>query len=217
MAQEMLLIKNNNITKIFKLLFLIIFLFYQDVYASKNFNYFKFIKEMNSFSTSFVQNTYDENGLLVTTSNGSLIYKKKSKYILEYKSPNKIKFISDGQLITIYDQDLEQVIIKSVHDSENNNIVDIFTNEKLINDKFELKIFFKNNENHINFLPINKDIKKSDFLLVVSNNMIKSISFVNDFDQSVIMNFNGFEINVSILESQFKIDIPESFDVIIDK
>ena len=89
----MLLIKNNNITKIFKLLFLIIFLFYQDVYASKNFNYFKFIKEMNSFSTSFVQNTYDENGLLVTTSNGSLIYKKKSKYILEYKSPNKIKFI----------------------------------------------------------------------------------------------------------------------------
>ena len=217
MAQEMLLIKNNNITKIFKLLFLIIFLFYQDVYASKNFNYFKFIKEMNSFSTSFVQNTYDENGLLVTTSNGSLIYKKKSKYILEYKSPNKIKFISDGQLITIYDQDLEQVIIRSVNKSLNNNIIDIFTNEKLINDKFELKIFFKNNENHINFLPINKDIKKSDFLLVVSNNMIKSISFVNDFDQSVIMNFNGFEINVSILESQFKIDIPESFDVIIDK
>ena len=217
MAQEMLLIKNNNITKIFKLLFLIIFLFYQDVYASKNFNYFKFIKEMNSFSTSFVQNTYDENGLLVTTSNGSLIYKKKSKYILEYKSPNKIKFISDGQLITIYDQDLEQVIIRSVKKSLNNNIIDIFTNEKLINDKFELKIFFKNNENHINFLPINKDIKKSDFLLVVSKNMIKSISFVNDFDQSVIMNFNGFEINVSILESQFKIDIPESFDVIIDK
>jgi len=217
MAQEMLLIKNNNITKIFKLLFLIIFLFYQDVYASKNFNYFKFIKEMNSFSTSFVQNTYDENGLLITTSNGSLIYKKKSKYILEYKSPNKIKFISDGQLITIYDQDLEQVIIRSVKKSLNNNIIDIFTNEKLINDKFELKIFFKNNENHINFLPINKDIKKSDFLLVVSNNMIKSISFVNDFDQSVIMNFNGFEINVSILESQFKIDIPESFDVIIDK
>jgi len=217
MAQEMLLIKNNNITKIFKLLFLIIFLFYQDVYASKNFNYFKFIKEMNSFSTSFVQNTYDENGLLVTTSNGSLIYKKKSKYILEYKSPNKIKFISDGQLITIYDQDLEQVIIRSVKKSLSNNIIDIFTNEKLINDKFELKIFFKNNENHINFLPINKDIKKSDFLLVVSNNMIKSISFVNDFDQSVIMNFNGFEINVSILESQFKIDIPESFDVIIDK
>ena len=217
MAQEMLLIKNNNITKIFKLLFLIIFLFYQDVYASKNFNYFKFIKEMNSFSTSFVQNTYDENGLLITTSNWSLIYKKKSKYILEYKSPNKIKFISDGQLITIYDQDLEQVIIRSVKKSLNNNIIDIFTNEKLINDKFELKIFFKNNENHINFLPINKDIKKSDFLLVVSNNMIKSISFVNDFDQSVIMNFNGFEINVSILESQFKIDIPESFDVIIDK
>ena len=49
------------------------------------------------------------------------------------------------------------------------------------------------------------------------HNMIKSITFVNDFDQSVIMNFNGFKINVSILDSLFKIDIPDRFDVIIDK
>ena len=213
----MLLIKNNYIIKIFILLFLLILLFFQNTYASKNFNYFDFIKKMYSFSTFFIQNTYDENGLLVTTSKGSLVYKKKSKYILEYKTPNKIKFISDGQLITIYDQDLEQAIIRSTKNDKNNNIVDIFTNEKLINDKFELKIFSKNNESHVNFTPIDKDIKNKTFLLVVKDNMIKSITFVNDFDQSVIMNFNDFKINVSILDSQFKIDIPDSFDVIIDK
>ena len=213
----MLLIKNNYIIKIFILLFLLILLFFQNTHASKNFNYFDFIKKMHSFSTSFMQNTYDENGLLVTTSKGSLVYKKESKYILEYKTPNKIKFISDGQLITIYDQDLEQAIIRSTKNDTNNNIVDIFTNERLIKDKFELKIFFKNNESHINFSPIDKDIKNKAFLLVVKDNMIKSITFVNDFDQSVIMNFNDFKINVSILDSQFKIDIPDSFDVIIDK
>ena len=213
----MSLIKNNYIIKIFILLFLLILLFFQNTYASKNFNYFDFIKKMHSFSTFFIQNTYDENGLLVTTSKGSLVYKKRSKYILEYKTPNKIKFISDGQLITIYDQDLEQAIIRSTKNDTNNNIVDIFTNERLIKDKFELKIFFKNNESHINFAPIDKDIKNKAFLLVVKDNMIKSITFVNDFDQSVIMNFNDFKINVSILDSQFKIDIPDSFDVIIDK
>ena len=213
----MSLIKNNYIIKIFILLFLLILLFFQNTYASKNFNYFDFIKKMHSFSTFFIQNTYDENGLLVTTSKGSLVYKKKSKYILEYKTPNKIKFISDGQLITIYDQDLEQAIIRSTKNDTNNNIVDIFTNERLIKDKFELKIFFKNNESHINFALIDKDIKNKAFLLVVKDNMIKSITFVNDFDQSVIMNFNDFKINVSILDSQFKIDIPDSFDVIIDK
>ena len=213
----MSLIKNNLKYRILLLFFLIIFFSCQETYASKGFNYFNFIKEMKSFSSSFIQNTYNENGLLVTTSKGNLTYKKKSKYVLEYEVPNKIKFISDGQLITIYDQDLEQVIIKSVHDSENNNIVDIFTNEKLIKNKFDLKIFFKNNENHINFSPIDKDIESNDFLLIIRDNMIKSITFVNDFDQSVIMNFNGFKINVSILDSLFKIDIPDSFDVIIDK
>lgn len=213
----MLLIKNNLTHKIPVILFLIIFLSFQKNHASENFNYFNFIKEMQSFSSSFIQYTYNENGLLVATSNGNLTYKKKSKYVLEYEVPNKIKFISDGQLITIYDQDLEQVIIKSIKDSESNNIVNIFTNEKLIKNKFDLQIFFKNDENHIEFSPVNKNIKSNSFLLVIKDNMIKSITFVNDFDQSVIMNFKGFKINVSILDSLFKIDIPDNFDVIIDK
>ena len=75
----MSLIKNNLKYRILLLFFLIIFFSCQETYASKDFNYFNFIKEMKSFSSSFIQNTYNENGLLVTTSKGSLVYKKKSK------------------------------------------------------------------------------------------------------------------------------------------
>ena len=217
MAQEMLLAKNNITNKIFILFFLIIFLSCNNLYASKDFNYFDFKKEMNSFSTSFVQSTYDENGVLISTSKGNLLYKRKSKYVLEYTKPNKIKFISDGNLITTYDQDLEQVIIQSVNDRIKNNIVDIFTNEELIKNKFILKLSFLDGENHINFSPLDKEYEKNIFLLVIRENKIKKITFVNDFDQSVIMIFNGFKKNANILESSFKIDIPVSFDVIIDK
>jgi outer membrane lipoprotein-sorting protein len=40
---------------------------------------------------------------------------------------------------------------------------------------------------------------------------------MNDFDQSVTMIFKDFEKNIEVLDSSFKIDIPENFDVIIDK
>ena len=40
---------------------------------------------------------------------------------------------------------------------------------------------------------------------------------MNDFNQSVTMEFKNFTKNAKILNSSFKIDIPENFDVIVDK
>ena len=39
---------------------------------------------------------------------------------------------------------------------------------------------------------------------------------MNDFDQSVTMIFSDFMANEIILDSLFKIDIPDEFDVIVD-
>ena len=80
----------------------------------------------------FVCVCYNENDSLIRTSTGKLLYKKKSKYILEYNLPNKIKFVSDGKFSTTYDEDLEQVIIQSNLDKNRNNLVDILINEELI-------------------------------------------------------------------------------------
>lgn len=207
--------KNNNFKFIFfTLLFLI---FNYNSYSSTDFNYFSFIKSLNSFSASFKQNTYQNDGSLLSESNGNLIYKKKAKYILEYENPSKIKFVSDGQFITTYDEELEQAIIQSYKNTFKENIIDIMTNEVLIKEKFTLKSHVKGDDYHIKFIPLKSDIEDNIFLLVINNNRIKEISFMNDFEQSVIMQFKDFKNNVSVLDSLFKIDIPKNFDVIVDK
>ena len=197
-------------------LFLIITIFCNNSYSSSGFDYYNFINKVDSFSTSFVQYTHSENGLLVKTSKGKLLYKKKSKYILEYSSPNTIKFISDGQFLTTYDEDLEQVIIQSIRD-KNNSIFDILINEELIKRKFVLSTRFVNGDTHIKFKPLNEKIENNIFLLIVRNDKIKKISFMNDLDQSVTMEFKYFKRNIKILDGSFKLDIPDNFDVIVDK
>ncbi len=214
MVQEMFS-KNNNFKFIFFIL--LFFIFNYNSYSSTDFNYFSFIKSLNSFSSSFKQNTFQNDGSLLSESYGNLIFKKKAKYILEYKNPSKIKFVSDGQFITTYDEDLEQVIIQSYKNTFKENIIDIMTNEKLIKEKFTLKSYVKGEDYHIKFIPLKSDIGDSTFLLVINNNRIKEISFMNDFEQSVIMQFEDFKKNVSVLNSLFKIDIPKNFDVIVDK
>jgi len=207
--------KNNNFKFIFFTLFILILNY--NSYSSTDFNYFSFIKSLNSFSASFKQNTYQNDGSLLSESNGNLIYKKKAKYILEYENPSKIKFVSDGQFITTYDEELEQAIIQSYKNTFKENIIDIMTNEVLIKEKFTLKSYVKGDDYFIKFIPLKSDIEDNIFLLVINNNRIKEISFMNDFEQSVIMKFKDFKNNVSLVDSLFKIDIPKNFDVIVDK
>ena len=216
MAQEMLLSQIREHKSIF--LILVCFLvFTMEARAISNIDYFEFINDLKSFSASFKQYTYNENGSLIKESNGSIIYKKKSKYILEYIRPNKIKFISDGQFLTTYDEDLEQIIIQSSNKLSNQNIVDIMTDENLIKKKFNIKTYTLDNENHFKFTPKNGKVKRNVFLLVIIDGKISRISFMNDFDQSVTMNLSNFKKNEHFLDILFKTKYPENFDVIIDK
>ena len=217
MEQDMLLKKINIKHKTYIYIYLILIVFNNNIYSEANYSYFNFIKELNSFSTLFTQYTFNEDGSLIKESNGSLLYKKKSKYILEYNTPNKIKFISDGQFITTYDKDLEQVIIQSSKDKANDNIFSIMTDEDLIKNKFNIKSYISNGDIHFKLKPIKEDLRNNVFLLVVKDKAIKKITFMNDLDQSVTMDFNNFKKNVIINDSSFKIDIPDNFDVIIDK
>ena len=207
----------NLSTNNFYLFILFFLLTCSKAYSSDEFNYFSFISNLNSFSASFKQGTYKIDGSLFSESSGNLLYKKKAKYILNYKRPNKIKFISDGQFITTYDEDLEQAIIQSYSSKFKENIIDIMTDQALIKEKFSLKHYIKEGDYHIKFLPLKSDIENNIFLLVIRDGKIKEISFVNDFEQSVIMEFENFKKNVRILDSSFKINIPKNFDVIVDK
>ena len=210
-----MLLKNNKYIKKNKYILFLIIIFY--VQSSFAFDYFSYMDNLNSFYTFFKQNTYNDNGLLIKSSEGYMLYKKQSKYILEYKYPNIVKFVSDGNFITTYDEDLEQAIIQSTNNKEKNNIVDIMTNEKLIKKNFTLNTNTFDDEKHIKFKPIDNEIRNNVFLLVIKKNKIERITFMNDFDQSVTMIFKDFEKNIEVLDSSFKIDIPENFDVIIDK
>ena len=212
-------LKKTNFLKVKSIFFLLIFvLSLSNSYGVESFNYFNYIKKLNSFSSSFTQYTYNEKGSLVKESNGILLYKKKSKYILEYLSPNKIKFISDGALVTTLDIDLDQAIIQSTNNNKaQNNFFEIMTNKDAINKKFILKSYLYNNDNYVKFVPKNKELENNIFLLIVKDSKIKKITFMNDFDQSVTMVFSDFKVNLGVLDSSFKIDIPENFDVIIDK
>ncbi len=201
----------------FKLIIFYFFLFYNNItlsYDEKKF-YYNFIDKIDTFSSKFIQHTYDENGIIIKESSGNLIFKKKLKYLLEYSKPNKVKFISDGKFITTIDEDLEQVIIQN-QKKDYGNIFNIFTNKSLIEKNFNFSKSEINNEYYLKFTPIYKELRYNVFLIVISNNKIKKITFMNDFDQSVTMNFSNFQTNVVVSDSIFKIDIPDEFDVIVD-
>ena len=155
-------LKKTNFLKVKSIFFLLMLvLSLSSSYGVENFNYFNYIEKLNSFSSSFTQYTYNDKGSLIKESNGVLLYKKKSKYILEYLSPNKIKFISDGALVTTLDIDLDQAIIQSTNNKAKNNFFEIMTNKDEITKKFILKSYLYNNDNYVKFVPKNKELENN--------------------------------------------------------
>ena len=124
--------------------------------------------------------------------------------------------MSDGKFSTTYDEDLEQVIIQSNLDKNRNNLVDILINEELIKKRFIVSAKFLNGDNQIKFKPLSDSLENNIFFLIIRDDKIKTISFMNELDQSVTMEFKDFKRNIKILEGSFKLDIPDNFDVIID-
>ena len=64
-----------SVTKKYIIFFVFIIL-NNNTYSSSNFDYYNFINNLESFSASFVQYTYNENDSLIRTSTGKLFIQK---------------------------------------------------------------------------------------------------------------------------------------------
>ncbi len=205
--------KINN--RIIKLSILIYTLLLSGNTLSLDFSYQKFIIELKSFSTLFQQVVSDEEGKLVQKNYGNMIYKKPKKFRIEYVMPNNILLVSDGDFLTTYDKELNQVVISKI-DDESNKIIEMLSDFDSIKRKYIYSTHQDNKDIFVEFIP--KDSSTSgEIFLVINNGRIKEINFYNEINQKVTVKFDKFEKNMKIKSSVFNFKIPKEADVLVNK
>ncbi len=167
---------------------LIIMLFFTQGFAS--------INQINSFEADFTQNVTDEKQKVLSYS-GHVIASKPQKALWRYTTPVQKEIYINAFNVTIIEPEIEQVIIRKLESSF--DLFNIIKNAKEIA-KNKYKAVYQD----------------SEFIISIQNNMIKNISYVDEFENNVTIEFTNQVQNKTIDPTLFFPRIPVDFDIIRD-
>ncbi|EDZ62715.1 outer membrane lipoprotein carrier protein LolA [Sulfurimonas gotlandica GD1] len=151
---------------------------------------------LNSFEADFTQSvTDDKNKSLVYK--GHIIASKPQNAVWNYIQPIKKDVYINRFNVTVIEPEIEQVIIRKIDASL--DFFNMIQNAKEIEkDKYEA------------------NYKESKFTITTNNKIIKSISYIDEFENKVKIVFNNQKQNEEINKEIFVPKYPLEFDIIRD-
>ena len=178
---------NKNRRKLMRILFVALLVFSP---------LFAISEKTDTMQADFVQTITDDKNTTITYK-GNMLAKRPSMALWHYVEPiDKVVYIT-ADSVTIVEPELEQAIVKRLSNSI--DILAILASAKK-ESKNRYTAFYNTKEYHI----------------VIKDDMIKTISYTDAFDNRVKILFTAQKVNKKIDNSRFKAAIPADFDIIKD-
>jgi len=154
------------------------------------------IDKITSFEADFTQNIKDEKEKILSYK-GHVIAHKPQFAKWEYKTPVEKNIFITPFAITIVEPEIEQVIVRKI--KSNFNFFQLIKNAKEI----------KPNVYEANY-------KNTIFTIVKEDDLIKSIKYIDEFENNVIIIFENQKQNHRIELEVFNPKFPLEYDIIRD-
>lgn len=157
---------------------------------------FASINNINSFKADFIQSVTDDNNSTLSYK-GNVIAKKPQNALWSYIKPIKKNVYIDESSVTIVEPEIEQVIIKRIESN------------------FDFFMMIKN-AIKINNNTYEASYKDAKFIITTRDDLIKSISYKDEFDNKVNILFKNQKQNIDVEDKLFIPNYPLNFDIIRD-
>ena len=157
---------------------------------------FASLNNIHSFEADFTQSVTDDKNTSLNY-NGYIAAQKPQNAVWNYKEPVKKDVFINQHSITIIEPEIEQVIIRKIQSN------------------FDFFMMIKNAVK-IGTDTYKAHYKKANFTIKMQNDLIKSISYKDEFENDVLISFEKQKQNNTINEKIFMPIIPIEFDIIRD-
>ena len=187
----------------------------QSLFAGKSTNKLRhFHKVVKSFKASFTQTVYDENNKVVQSGKGKVVLLRPGKFRWDYSKPDKQLVISNGKKIWIYDEDLEQVTIKTLAGTIGQTPARVLSGIGSLDKNF--KISDQGSENNIHWVRLVPKKKDSQFKMIRLGfaKSLKVMELKDNIGQMTRIEFKNLTLNPSVTASLFTFKIPKGVDVV---
>ena len=178
------------------------------------FNINDYLSGINTLKAEFKQKIYSSSKEAIDYSEGLIWLKKPEQILWEFQRPNIKKIIVDGESVSIYDTDLNQLLIIPYTDQYQSSLASILINNENLEAFYE--IHSKINDD--GFYLITLFQKKDDSLFTkieisISEMLIHTIKLWDSSGQSIAIVLENIEMNISLPDSSFKFTPPKGVDI----
>lgn len=173
-----------------------------------------FLQGLNSLEVDFTQILMNENGRELERANGVLYLKKPGKFYWNYQHPYSQKIITNGKILWIFDEDLEQVTIKNIDNSISKTPAGIILADDSIQEHFvQTSLGVIENFDWIELTPRYIEAQYDYIKIGFNKNKLGMMIIADNLGQTTRIDFSSVQKNTALSASFFNFDIPKNIDI----
>ncbi|MEM7016740.1 MAG: outer membrane lipoprotein chaperone LolA [Pseudomonadota bacterium] len=176
------------------------------------------MQNFQSLEADFVQSLINENGEELERSEGVLQLQQPGKFHWSYKTPYSQKIISNGDVLWVYDEDLEQLTIREMGNAIDETPAGIILGNNDISKHFlQVNMGVIEDYDWIELTPKNLEAQYRNIRIGFNNTKLGMMIILDNLGQTTRIDFSNVKKNTELTSNLFEFDIPEGIDVIDER
>ncbi|KMM81098.1 outer membrane lipoprotein chaperone LolA [Pseudomonas deceptionensis] len=169
----------------------------------------------DTITARFSQLTLDGSGTQLQETAGEMSVKRPGLFYWHTDAPNEQLMVSDGQKVSLWDPDLEQVTIKKLDQRLTQTPALLLSGDvSKISESFDITSKQAGDVMDFTLKPKTKDTLFDSLRLSFRGGKINDMQLIDSVGQRTNILFTGVKVNEPVPASKFKFDIPKGADVI---
>jgi outer membrane lipoprotein carrier protein len=176
-----------------------------------------FVRETQTARAQFTQTVVDKNGRAMKSANGTFELSRPGKFRWSVEKPYKQLLVGDGQRVWVYDEDLNQVIVRKVGDALGGTPAALLSGNQEIESAFAWKDLPEaDGLAWLGATPLAKEAAFSEIRIGFDAKGLAALEVVDAFGQKSLVRFTNVERNPKFASDYFRFSPPKGADVIGD-
>ena len=169
----------------------------------------------DTITARFSQLTLDGSGTQLQETAGDMSVKRPGLFYWHTDAPQEQLMVSDGQKVSLWDPDLEQVTIKKLDQRLTQTPALLLSGDvSKISESFDITSKQAGDVMDFTLKPKTKDTLFDSLRLSFRGGKINDMQLIDSVGQRTNILFTGVKVNEPVPASKFKFDIPKGADVI---
>jgi outer membrane lipoprotein carrier protein len=176
-----------------------------------------FVRETQTARAQFTQTVVDRNGRAMKSANGTFELSRPGKFRWNVEKPYRQLVIGDGQRVWVYDEDLNQVIVRNVGDALGGTPAALLSGNQEVERAFAWSdLPASDGLDWLGATPLAKDAAFTEIRIGFDAKGLAALEIVDAFGQKSLVRFTNVERNPKFAPEHFRFVPPKGADVVGD-